>query len=120
MLYVFHLRLLTKIFKKFITPLGKTSETDKRNVSETFNYAWNIFDYTNRISDLLHQLPCENKDIILGDLYHLKDVRNTFQHLGVRNSAVLKKHTPFFWNDFLVLSKSCYEKAQTPLSFKWS
>ncbi|MAO42214.1 MULTISPECIES: hypothetical protein [Leeuwenhoekiella] len=76
--------------------MEKASDTNKRNVSNSFHNAWTIIDYANRINDLLYQLPWENKKEILGNLYNLKDFRNTFQHLGVRNTAVLKKNTPFF------------------------
>ncbi len=92
----FSFEIIDQNFEKLILELESTSETNERNVSQTFHYAWTIIDYTNRINDLLYQLPWENRDEILGDFYHLKDFRDTFQHLGIRNSAVLKKHTPFF------------------------
>lgn len=92
----FSFEIIDQSFGELISELETTSKTNQRNVSRAFHFAWTIVDYTNRINDLLYQLPWQNKNEILGDFYYLKDFRDTFQHLGIRNSAVLKKHTPFF------------------------
>jgi len=92
----FSFEIIDSNFVNLISELEKTSETNERNVSKTFHYVWTIIDYTNRINDLLYQLPWRNKNEILSDFYDLKEFRNTFQHLGSRNNTVIKKHTPFF------------------------
>ena len=72
------------------------SLNNKKEVSITFHYAWSIIDYTDRIRELLYQLPWEKPDEILGNFKHLKDFRNTFQHLGKRKDTIIKKRSPLF------------------------
>ena len=92
----FSFEIIESNFKTLESRLLDVSDNPKKEVSITFHYAWSIIDYTNRINDLLSQLPWEKKDEILGDFYDLKEFRNTSQHLGGRKNVLLKKNTPFY------------------------
>ena len=92
----FSFEIVEANYNQLVSLLEKASETNSRNVSQTFHLAWSIIDYSNRINDLLFQLEWEDKKGLLEDIQYLKDFRNTFQHLGVRSSAVTNKYTPFF------------------------
>jgi hypothetical protein len=72
------------------------SLNSKKEVPITFHYAWSIIDYTDRIRDLLIKLPWEKPNEIIGKFKHLKDFRNTFQHLGGKRDLIINKRSPLF------------------------
>ena len=87
----FSFEILENNFRILEIRLLDISLNNKKEVSITSHYAWSIIDYTDRIRELLYQLPWEKPDEILGNFKHLKDFRNTFQHLGKRKDTIIKK-----------------------------
>jgi len=92
----FSFEIMENNFKILENRLLDLTLNKKKEVSITFHYAWSIIDYTDRIRELLRQLPWEKPDEIIGNFKHLKDFRNTFQHLGNRKDKILKKRSPIF------------------------
>lgn len=95
------LRFTFEIIEHNYTELEKNllliSETEKKNISATFNYAWGIIDNSSRLVKICEQLPWENKNEIIGNLSHINDFRNTYQHLGERiYESLLKTSSPFY------------------------
>lgn len=92
----FSFEIMENNFKILENRLLELTLDKKKEVSITFHYAWSIIDYTDRIRELLYQLPWEQPDEIIGKFKHLKDFRNTFQHLGKRKDKILKKRSPIY------------------------
>ncbi|WP_405199082.1 hypothetical protein [Christiangramia sp. LLG6405-1] len=92
----FSFQIIEENFSTLETRLLDLSINEKKGVPITFHYTWSIIDYTDRIRELLYQLPWEKPDEIIGDFKHLKDFRNTFQHLGGRGEMIINKKSPLY------------------------
>jgi len=92
----FSFEILEYNFEILENRLLNLSNNSKKEVPITFHYAWSIIDYTDRVRELLYQLPWKKPKEIIGNFAHLKDFRNTFQHLGARRDLIINKRSPLF------------------------
>ncbi len=92
----FTLEIIDFNYNSLIRQLVRTSETNKRQAFKVFSRVWNIIDYSNKVKDLLTELPWENQKEVLGALYPIKDFRDTFQHLGIRSNTALSEKTAIY------------------------
>lgn len=92
----FSFQIIEENFSTLESRLLDLSINTKKEVPTTFHFAWSIIDYTDRIRELLYQLPWEKPDEIIGNFKHLRDFRNTFQHLGSRGEMIINKKSPLY------------------------